>query len=162
MNPLRIKFAVCFSRFEYALKATTYRKPISKENHAALADWSKFAGELKSSGVLNGLDAVGKILQDPPRKQIVYDNTLAWAEVGLGTGETRQVIEAIKRLRNNLFHGGKENEAAEEQARSDELLALALEVLEKALDADPKVKDAFWDTFDDKFERDIFEPIRRQ
>ena len=96
-------------------------------------------------------------IDNPPKKQIYEDHELSWKIVELGGGgDSYEVLEAIKRLRNNLFHGGKGNEAAHEQERSDELLQSGLLVLEKALDAGDKVKHAFWDCVDTGFEKNIF------
>ncbi|WP_417458470.1 hypothetical protein [Kordiimonas sp.] len=158
MNLLRLKFSVAFQRLEYALKEAGYHRPKSDQNDAAEVDWPRFKKAANASGATASLPELHQLLMDPPMKQYSRDGALPWdaAELG-GGGSTFEAIEAIKRMRNNLFHGGKGNEAAHAQERSDKLLQLGLAVIEKLITIDPKVEHAFWDTFDSHFEKSVFQ-----
>lgn len=103
-------FFILFSRFEYSLKRTeTYAKGDQNE---VKADWDKFAQvqdplfmpdntpELKA--------AVDYLEWNPPKKQVLKLGKLGWTDVPKQNNERLKcLLLAIRRVRNNLFHGGK-------------------------------------------------------
>jgi hypothetical protein len=137
-----VSFFVFFMRFEYALKRTNYLK--KGRRGRAEADWKKFAldlgklffDEVRSSG------RAATLIDTPPKRQVVTNNELDWKEVKSIDG-TIELLEAIRRTRNNLFHGGK----VPIEGRDIELIFQSQYVLESALEKRPRVKAAFYEGF---------------
>jgi hypothetical protein len=146
-----LPFFVFFARFDYALKRAGYLK----EGRQAEASWDKFAKDL-GEPFLKAVDASGKareLLAEPPRKQVVKSGHLDW-EPAKPIKEVVQLFVSIRRVRNNLFHGGKFPSLGtlcvavpdrDDRDRGEQLINQAQKVLEMALEKCPKVKSAFCD-----------------
>lgn len=80
------EFFAVFSRFEFTLKETGFLRVV---NGRATPAWRQY----------------GTSLSNPPQVQIGRET---WAHAPL-RGKTRiaQALDAVTRVRNNLFHGGK-------------------------------------------------------
>lgn len=131
---LLLDFFVTFARFEYALKATGF----SRDRHGgAEADWDRFieSAERLDSQELTAILSVGQGLLDAPPKKLVWRaETLDWQEVTrVGQTEIRFLLEAVKRAKNNLFHGGKFLTNAEPGDRNKSVVGDALNVLNTLL-----------------------------
>ena len=136
-----VAFFAVFSRFECALKRSGYLQ----NKKGAEADWDKFAkglgkqflDELRNSG-----DA-SELIDQPPKKQIIKNRQLAWQNITQITNVT-ELFVAVRRVRNNLFHGGKYPQGQlDDTSRNEKLLLQAKSVLERALEKSPKVKSCF-------------------
>lgn len=107
LNKLVFEFFYRFSRFESALKEQGYlrdRRPLSN----AEPDWNAFADKLGADYEPNA-DAC-ELIEAKPKKQIVMDNcTLGFVDRKPRHGERSIdiVIDHVRTVRNNLFHGGK-------------------------------------------------------
>lgn len=103
-----IAFFLLFSKFECALKHDGYLKT---QNGKAEANWHSFAA---STGVTLEVlleqasvsEEVRYLVKEPPMVQIVKNGVLVWEKVQKPT-HLNELIDCIKRVRNNLFHGGK-------------------------------------------------------
>jgi hypothetical protein len=144
-HELMFTFFAAFSRFEYALKAAGLRR---EKNGAAEPDWDRFAKEIvEAFGERVAVDdflksAVEALVSNPPRKQ--RDN-LSWAIVehqGDAFGAAN-VLLIVRRVRNNLFHGGKAMRQGADGARDDQLVKNALVVLDRALVCHDLVRERF-------------------
>lgn len=101
-------FFAAFSRFEYAMKAAGWAR--SGKGDAAEPDWDRVVKELKRAPEEDKARVrarAGILLTAPPRKQILRKGSLGWQEAGKSGDDLRQLIDSLKRVRNNLFHGGK-------------------------------------------------------
>jgi hypothetical protein len=116
LGPVAFVFFEEFARMEFALKITEYFKGKgSGEDHLAQADWIMFAKtaeiqRLFSERATPHIRAAIKLFEEnPPRVQVVtVDDKLQWRERHVKNGTVaEQVVEMVKRVRNNLFHGGK-------------------------------------------------------
>ncbi|MDQ7251063.1 hypothetical protein [Dongia sedimenti] len=133
-----------FARFEYALKAAGFHCGDGE----AKADWTAFAKSIptvfddpQDDGVK---EAVAYILAHPPKKQVVAGGLLGWAVADPGNSpRSDQALVYVRRVRNNLFHGGKFNGRWIEPQRSEELLRHSLAVLRACLEASAKVRAAY-------------------
>jgi hypothetical protein len=141
------EFFRLFSRFEYALKAAGFWvKPGGQTEFEAKPAWDDFANvigtRLPGLGASQELQEAWAYLRDhPARKQMVRGGVLAWDDVARGNeSETMFVFVGIRRIRNNLFHGGKAIPGTE---RDEKLLSSATLVLRSALDLRADVKQAF-------------------
>lgn len=108
-----VKFFLIFSRFEYALKQAGFRK----SDRRAEANWDCFSDRInvdlpsrknKYDEFRNAIDYLNGC---PPRIQIVKERNgtklLDWKSSKPTGSEARVLTEYIRRVRNNLFHGGK-------------------------------------------------------
>ncbi len=139
-----ISFFAYFARFEYALKRGGFLKRRSEKNDGAEADWNCFAKKLGSAFFekVKSSNIADKLLAKPPKKQIVKSDDLDWKCIRIHDVTT--LFDAIRRARNNLFHGGKfQSGAVEDIARDKTLLCQARKVLELALEARASVKAHF-------------------
>lgn len=134
-----VRLFAYFSRFEFALKEAGYIR--ADRFDGAQPDWSKFARlpavaevyeRLKLEPGLHGLIA------QPPKQQVVVDDALSWREAAAVTSAPA-LIDAIKRVRNNLFHGGKSGE----NPRDDELCVAATIALVALVDVDADLRARF-------------------
>ncbi|MBP6003683.1 MAG: hypothetical protein KA746_09645 [Pyrinomonadaceae bacterium] len=134
-----------FSRFEYALKAAGFHTGEGE----AKADWRNFALSIEKDlanpeGNLKA--AIEYILTQPPRKQVIRNGLLEWDPSAPTTNSQADLILLyIRRIRNNLFHGGKFNGHWFDPPRSAELLRSSLTVLDACLEASTDVRVAFYD-----------------
>ena len=153
-NDLVFKFFAVFSRFECALKRSGFLKTI-RENRAA-PDWRTYAKSLHFVGKVADQDfqkAVTFLLADPPKNQIVVElgngkKTLDWEETPVKTGEIHEedVLDLVRIVRNNLFHGGKcSTGPIEEPARNKALLEAVITILHHCLTLNDDVSRAYDD-----------------
>jgi hypothetical protein len=104
---LVLEFLYTFSRFEYALKRSGYH---GQEGKAAEAEWDRFENALTAlpDDQLAPVLACGKvILANPPKKQVVRGGALSWEDSTPTASEIKTLVTYVRRIRNNLFHGGK-------------------------------------------------------
>lgn len=108
---LACDFLGVFSRMEYALKASIkYAFGNGKE---VKANWDGFANDIgKQFSAIDDKefkDAVDYLLNHPPRKQILENSILRFADQEIEKKQTtaQQTLLMIRTVRNNLFHGGK-------------------------------------------------------
>ena len=135
-----------FARFEYALKATGFHRGEGRTT----PNWRKFAESESVRNILgnpadNGLKAaIEYILAHPPKEQVVRDGILTWNESPPQTNlQSDLILMYVRRVRNNLFHGGKFNGRWFEPERSKELLMHSLTILERCRAASHEVDDAY-------------------
>jgi hypothetical protein len=108
-----LEFFLVFARFEYALKRSTRFLRARKRDSGAEPNWKKFACEIEATYPhLDGDDfkqAREYILSRPPQRQVVDNNNkLDWQKLVQGEAtEISFLLECIRTMRNNLFHGGK-------------------------------------------------------
>lgn len=126
-------------RFEYALKECGFIKADRKGR--VQVNWERYSNEgLTERFYLKVRDQeiAETLLSNPPSHQC-QDSTGALSFKEAGKPENAQdLIAAVCRVRNNLFHGGKSGEA--DHNRNDLLITDALNVVFEALNFDPKLK----------------------
>lgn len=141
-------FFIVFARFEYALKRADY---LICDKGSALPDWGDFAKknsgkfDLENSEVL---EAMNYLLANPPKRQVVQDGDLFFSDTkrygNAKNSDFEKLIDIIKGVRNNLFHGGKfPTGPVDEPGRDTKLLEAAMGVMKHALELDQEVKRYF-------------------
>lgn len=145
-DELSIDLFRIFARFEYCLKAIGFHE----DRRDAVADWRKFAKTEQIADLFNQRhegamgDAISYILENPPKKQVINDGQLAWAAVEPQTDmQSDRILIYVRRVRNNLFHGGKFNGRWFEPERSEELMRHCIVILKACLEASDELKQAF-------------------
>ena len=111
-NERILEFLHIFSRFEYALKVTGFLEGDENDPRAA---WDCFARDvLREFQAARKRDeqfqaAVNYLLANPPKKLIRQRDGLIWKLVQpeQGVSDSENVLKMVRRVRNNLFHGGK-------------------------------------------------------
>ena len=133
-----------FARFEYALKATGFHMG----DGTAKANWRGFAVSVAqffdNPQEETFKEAMGYILEHPPNKQMVEDGVLSWnASIPQTDLQSDRVLIYVRRVRNNLCHGGKFNGRWFEPQRNAELLRHSLTILNVCLAKSKQVKEAY-------------------
>ncbi len=144
LDRLATEFFSTFSRFEYSLKASGF----NNGDGPAEANWSLFAKAMEHfvSEPPNPevAEAIASILSNPPKKQFVTGGKMEWREIKpTSNSQADALFQYIRRIRNNLFHGGKFNGHWFEPERSELLLRASLTVLVSAVETVPAVRDAY-------------------
>lgn len=139
LDNLAFSFFKLFARYEYALKAMRYVR--TGGGGQVEPEWDRFSNEIgrlildEADGEL--LDAINYLFEHPPKKQILQDKDLTWQSVNTTEHSPQILFSHIRRVRNNLYHGGKFNGHWFEQERSEELISkslLALQALQEQHD----------------------------
>jgi hypothetical protein len=133
-----------FARTEYALKASGF----NQGEGPAEADWTGFAKAIEhfvtSPSGADTQRAIEFLLAEPPRKQFISHGRIEWREVVPGTdSRSDKLFQYIRRIRNNLFHGGKFNGHWFAPERSEQLMKAGLVVLRAAVEQLDGVREAY-------------------
>jgi hypothetical protein len=150
---LLLEFFLVFAKFEYALKNSDFAKPGHRNEETAPSaepDWGRFALSIHNlfdrTQTSDLAQACEYMLINPPLRQVLVNGRLGWEGGGLTPSltDTERLLVLVRRVRNNLFHGGKfSNEAFEGTDRHARLVKSSLLILEECLRASPNVKAAF-------------------
>lgn len=144
LHVLAAEFFRVFSRTEYALKASGF----NKGEGPAEADWGGFARAVEAfvanPGTPHVVEAVAFILQEPPKKQFIECGQIVWRKIAPNTDSNADALfQYIRRIRNNLFHGGKFNGNWFAPERSERLMKAGLMILIAAVEAESGVREAY-------------------
>lgn len=133
-----------FSRTEYALKASGF----NNGDGPAEPNWRAFA--LTVEAVIANppspelKEAIEFFFYAPPKKQVIVGGVIGW-EVSEPPTDSRadMLLLYVRRVRNNLFHGGKFNRHWFEPERSEPLLRHSVTILQACVEAVPVVQAAY-------------------
>ncbi len=148
-SDLLLEFFLVFSRFEYAMKAAGWTREIRE----ALPDWDRLANAAQDEapGLTDALlDAGSYLLQEPPKKQVRRPSgELAWSLVDCDADHRpiACLILSVRRVRNNLFHGGKFERLRDLSERNGFLVEGSLRVLQELLELSTcrSIREAYFD-----------------
>lgn len=148
LDMLAIEFFREFSRFEYGLKAGGFLLVRRKDEPEA--NWDEFAKAVKQTfekpPSKKFSAAVAYFMKNPPKKQVVKDNALQWENDASQDSGALRVLVLVRRVRNNLFHGGKFNgQGWFSPERSEELLRHGTVILRSLIRAHPDVRRAYFE-----------------
>lgn len=143
---LSVKVFRVFARFEYALKAAGFHYGEGK----AKPNWQKYAcsigNALEEPDTKELQEAIQYILEHPPKAQVIRNDGIGWDEVEPShNSRTDLILLYVRRVRNNLFHGGKFYGHWFEPARDRDLLKHSLTILDACLAASDSVRNAYED-----------------
>jgi len=142
---LLLEFFLTFSCFEFALKSSGMYKPSGRNDdpntgYRAEPDWDNFARNLRGSLQANSspqlAEACEYLLLNPPWREVVANATLMWDGTAESDtlSEVEKLIRYVRRVRNNLFHGGKFSTLpVSDRRRNAELMQYSLVVLRECL-----------------------------
>lgn len=137
-----------FARMEYALKAAGY---LVREVGRAEPNWDAFANSITDDLLLlrqkdgRVAAAIDRMIARPPRQQMAGPEGLYWQEPSAprSNDDMVWVLLCVRRVRNNLFHGGKFNERWFEPQRSSVLIQDSLILLRACRQVSEDVAAAF-------------------
>lgn len=129
-------------RLEFALKEIGYCR--RARNGSAEVDWDKFAKERLGAPFFDLICAAGNartLIHSPPKRQTVDGSgALAWEQTG-EVSNVQELLGAMRRVRNNLFHGGKSGDP--DGDRNEELIANALSLIDAMLQENSDLQSIF-------------------
>lgn len=144
LDRVAFRFFKLFAQYEYALKAMGFGSAGS--NGQAEPSWDRFANDVgvQVMAVNDGpvADARRYILEQPPKRQVWVEGRVDWEPVANTDRSVQALFGHIRRVRNNLYHGGKFNGRWFDPDRSRELIEKALLVLDELKNLDSRLGDA--------------------
>ena len=144
LDNLAFRFFKVFAQCEYALKAMGYGR--ATRGDAAEADWDRFANDIGATLFnehdANIANAIEYLLQQPPKRQVWINGAIEWAEVRNDERSPQILFAHIRRVRNNLYHGGKFNGRWFAPDRSNELISKSLLLLDHLVQCNQQLRDA--------------------
>jgi len=132
LDELAFTFFKLFAQYEYALKAMQYTRVGA--GGQAEPDWDRFSKEVGNQVLESPSEDLASALEylfdQPPKKQVLNNGVLSWQVVPNTERSPQILFSHIRRVRNNLYHGGKFNGHWFDPDRSEELISKALLVLQ--------------------------------
>ncbi|MEY0970665.1 hypothetical protein [Providencia huaxiensis] len=124
-----------FAQYEFFLKMHGFTS--ERRDGSIKLDWDKFSNEIGAQIFENKHDelqaAINYLFNAPPKKQILKEGKLSWQgqEKDTDIKKTPQLLFSyIRRVRNNLYHGGKFSGHWFDPERSETLINSSLIILE--------------------------------
>ena len=137
MTALAVQFFARFARFEFALKrAGFYRRGVE---NSVKADWERFVQQQEVAALFDEMrttPVIAYIINNPPKRRVLCGKVLAWENAAPPT-DMLGLCNAMKRVRNNLFHGDKSNPGL---SRNVQLFEASNAILERLLNTNDSVK----------------------
>jgi 8-oxo-dGTP diphosphatase len=142
-HDLILRFVLLFSRFEYAMRRSEIfaLHGCGRPYSCYKAGWDEWSRKLPDEfwKDFNG----DELSRNPPQK--FNPETNSWNDSTPSPSDNKSLFDAVKRLRNNLFHGDK---TMFDEDRDVPLLKDAIKILNRAYEAasdlsDPKLKEFF-------------------
>ena len=143
-NQIAYKFFNCYSRFEYALKVSGFVYTMGR-NQVAMADLNSFVNSIEGELDLNSEtinEAVNYLLSQPPNILLSVHGELIWGSKIRPANDLEFVIDCIRTVRNNLFHGNKMSDV-NNLKRNIKLINTCLIILNELLKHNRSVHDDF-------------------
>lgn len=146
-SQLACEFLAVFSRCEFALKAVGFARG---DDTRVDPDWEQFGRSIDAPFNLAQepplAEAVAYLLSHPPKKQVLIGERIEWRDAppDRNLSQAERVLLAVRRVRNNLFHGGKFLASDEPSNDRDRLLVQhSLTVLRACIPLHPQVFAAY-------------------
>jgi len=144
LDSLAFKFFKLFAQYEYALKVMQFAR--SGSGDQAEPNWDRFANEIGHLVMENPEEelkkAIDYIFEHPPKKQVLSNGALTWQEMPNNERSPQILYSHIRRVRNNLYHGGKFNGRWFDPDRSEELIGKSLLILNSLKEKHAQLSDA--------------------
>ncbi len=144
LEKLAFEFFKVFARAEYSLKASGF----NCGDGNAKADWSTFSKQvenlIQTPNNQELQEAIDFVMSQPPKKQIIVNGKIEWSDCTPSDSVMAEnLLVYIRRVRNNLFHGGKFNGHWFEPERSEKLISKSLIILKACINHNEDTKKAY-------------------
>lgn len=145
---LVLEFFAIFSRLEYCLKELGFVRP--GPGGRAECDWYAFEAWIEDTYRESDIEAddevhsaIAYLTSEPPMVQMYNDGATTWASVDLpGPTHIAKAFESSRRVRNNLFHGGKHSPHSP-PGRDERLVTSSLALFRSCIEHNETVKGVF-------------------
>lgn len=140
------RFLFAFAAFEQALKAAGFHHGdgSARPNWMEFADENEVLEEFQDRNSSIGGD-VQLLIDDPPRQQIVQNGNLEWDEAPPNQDTiSKTALVYVRRVRNNLFHGGKMGGERFPRERDMELIDASLSIIHRCAKLHSEVRTLFY------------------
>ena len=153
---LALRFFLDFARFEFALKNSRFFRPREtkpSEPQDAQPDWEAFASSIRETFLPESRPELSAacdylIRLSPPGSEVVSGKAVVWDTTPppADLPVSQRVLLAVRRVRNNLFHGAKFSHVpAGDAGRNTALLEYSLVVLGECLRLSAEVRQVYAD-----------------
>jgi hypothetical protein len=134
-----------FAQYEYALKVLGYAH--AGNNNRVELEWDRFANDigtvlLQETTTPEVTAARPYLFEHPPKRQVWVQGVVEWEQVPNSERSAQILFSHIRRVRNNLYHGGKFNGRWIDPDRSQELISKSLLLLEALASSNPTLSEA--------------------
>ncbi|QDP01814.1 hypothetical protein [Thalassotalea sp. PS06] len=131
LDRLALEFFKLFSSYEAWMKENGY---VSEGRWQTIRlDWQRTIDEklchIFAIAEAEIGESIAILIHRSPKKQVIVNRVIKWEEVTYESIDARNLFDSIRRVRNNLFHGGKYAGEWRRPDRVRELLASSVEVL---------------------------------
>jgi hypothetical protein len=136
-----VELLAVYTRLEFTLKELGWSRP--GRNDAVEVKWDSFTNNVLGKGFLTHVAKTGigaTLLNKPPSVQVITGETLDWRSCERPVS-VQDLIGAVRRVRNNLAHGGKGG--SPDRERDAQLISEALAVLVLAVGWNDLVETVF-------------------
>jgi len=153
-----LEYLFWFSRFEYTLKQNKFLRNKKVEDRAA-PDWHAFIDYYYKQYVLTKYSK--ELIKLAPKQEVIKNKSLElkWTKVKKCSDKEPlcTVINLLKTVRNNLFHGGKHSsENNIQKKRNLKLIQISILVIQEIADIDNFGGETFKPYEDFDFKEEIF------
>lgn len=124
---------ILFKKFcilEYKLKKYGFVRGNPRQNPGI--DWERYVNEVLDERLFNQLSSnplVSQMIEKPPKKQLLNDERKVIWEPQELPENLNELLLCVRRVRNNLYHGGKFNGTWFDENRSSFLLEASIMIL---------------------------------
>jgi hypothetical protein len=128
-------------RLEYTLKTSQF---VRATNSGLEVLWDSYIKERLPGNFFESVHKLGlapTLIESPPSKQTLNEQNELDFKPSISPTTNAELFIAIRRLRNNLFHGGKSGDP--DHARNDELIEQALALIDFMLKTDDDLRQIF-------------------
>jgi hypothetical protein len=144
LDALAFRLFKLFAQYEYALKVMGYVK--AGKSGQVEPDWDRFANsvgaQLLEMRAPKVVAAIEFLFNTPPKRQVFVNNQLEWRDVDSPDRSAQSLFGHIRRVRNNLYHGGKFNERWFAPDRSRTLIEHTLVLLDALAKSNEALREA--------------------
>ena len=138
LPPRSDEFFRIFARFEFALKMAGY---CQLQKDKVEIDWDGFANNPRMGKPFFEIAMTSSlcptILTDPPKAETISNGQWGFASSAEKPASVQDLMGHVRRVRNNMFHGGKYFDG--DEGRDAALVSEAIAVLLAAAEIDPDI-----------------------
>ncbi len=134
-------YFLLLSKIEYALKNSGF--VVNGRKDTASPHGDGFIGHVHERLAVDTEDNdIKEFLKNPPKKQLYKDGVISWSTPDtIRPGDRQEMMQACLTVRNNLFHGAKNNDG--NAGRNIILIRAAQKILDAAIAVCPEIKRNF-------------------
>lgn len=130
IDKIAFKLFKNFCILEYKLKRDGFVR--GRPGKKPGIDWESYVKEVLDESLFDELSSnpiVSKMIEEPPKKQVLDDESKVIWKTQSPPENLNELLLCVRRVRNNLYHGGKFNGSWFDEIRSGFLLEASILIL---------------------------------